>query len=262
MTRESFDGPRAALTLADITDANTDHLRSSPAGPPQSHTGTPCFETLNSLLAASAYFVQTASTFSSVLTPPLLHRRKSSLPASQPAIPCGNGSDSLSIDLSSCTIIPAHSQSNVSLKSPPRPSNFVTLGRGEPLVQIPSLAVRNPLYSKYNRRKKTPSASPTTDSAIVCVNQRCTAAGYFSQKQKMAVLNQIMVEVFHVLARDTQSSSTTPSDHTQTIVPSSPSPTTGSSPSSSPNTAGTGPTSSPLLFFVALGFGVVFTNLW
>jgi hypothetical protein len=25
---------------------------------------------------------------------------------------------------------------------------------------------------------------------------------------------------------------------------------------------GGGPTSSPLLFFVALGFGVVFTNLW
>lgn len=28
------------------------------------------------------------------------------------------------------------------------------------------------------------------------------------------------------------------------------------------NNDNTGPTSSPLLFFVALGFGVVFTNLW
>lgn len=34
-------------------------------------------------------------------------------------------------------------------------------------------------------------------------------------------------------------------------------------PSPSPNSGGGGgPTSSPLLFFVALGFGVVFTNLW
>lgn len=36
-------------------------------------------------------------------------------------------------------------------------------------------------------------------------------------------------------------------------------PTQSSSPSSGSNS---GPTSSPLLFFVALGFGVVFTNLW
>jgi hypothetical protein len=28
------------------------------------------------------------------------------------------------------------------------------------------------------------------------------------------------------------------------------------------NNNNNGPTSSPLLFFVALGFGVVFTNLW
>ncbi|KAJ4372455.1 hypothetical protein N0V83_004229 [Neocucurbitaria cava] len=43
---------------------------------------------------------------------------------------------------------------------------------------------------------------------------------------------------------------------------------TASVPSASPtdsgnnNNTGSGPTSSPLLFFVALGFGVVFTNLW
>lgn len=35
-----------------------------------------------------------------------------------------------------------------------------------------------------------------------------------------------------------------------------------SSPPPSNNGGGGGPTSSPLLFFVALGFGVVFTNLW
>lgn len=41
---------------------------------------------------------------------------------------------------------------------------------------------------------------------------------------------------------------------------------TGSAPSatnaSNPGGGSPGPTSSPLLFFVALGFGVVFTNLW
>jgi hypothetical protein len=31
---------------------------------------------------------------------------------------------------------------------------------------------------------------------------------------------------------------------------------------SNSNNNNSGPTSSPLLFFVALGFGVVFTNLW
>jgi hypothetical protein len=35
-----------------------------------------------------------------------------------------------------------------------------------------------------------------------------------------------------------------------------------STPTGQNNNNGGGPTSSPLLFFVALGFGVVFTNLW
>jgi hypothetical protein len=39
-----------------------------------------------------------------------------------------------------------------------------------------------------------------------------------------------------------------------------PAPTDGSN--SNNNNNNSGPTSSPLLFFVALGFGVVFTNLW
>jgi hypothetical protein len=40
---------------------------------------------------------------------------------------------------------------------------------------------------------------------------------------------------------------------------------TRATPTDAANTGGGGgggPTSSPLLFFVALGFGVVFTNLW
>lgn len=41
---------------------------------------------------------------------------------------------------------------------------------------------------------------------------------------------------------------------TPTLATSTPSPTSDSS--------GSGGPSSPLLFFVALGFGVVFTNLW
>jgi hypothetical protein len=38
-------------------------------------------------------------------------------------------------------------------------------------------------------------------------------------------------------------------------------PTEGANNNNSNNNSN-GPTSSPLLFFVALGFGVVFTNLW
>ena len=44
-------------------------------------------------------------------------------------------------------------------------------------------------------------------------------------------------------------------------TPSAP-PAATSSPASGNGGGGGGPTSSPLLFFVALGFGVVFTNLW
>jgi hypothetical protein len=41
---------------------------------------------------------------------------------------------------------------------------------------------------------------------------------------------------------------------TSSVAPATSAPSGGGS--------GSGPTSSPLLFFVALGFGVVFTNLW
>jgi hypothetical protein len=43
---------------------------------------------------------------------------------------------------------------------------------------------------------------------------------------------------------------------------STPSPTPTPTQSGGGGGGGGGPTSSPLLFFVALGFGVVFTNLW
>jgi hypothetical protein len=72
----------------------------------------------------------------------------------------------------------------------------------------------------------------------------------------MAAVNQVMVEVFHVLARGAQTStSTIPDPASSTSASPSPSISTTQQPTS-------GPTSSPLLFFVALGFGVVFTNLW
>lgn len=47
------------------------------------------------------------------------------------------------------------------------------------------------------------------------------------------------------------------------VIP--PTSSAAAAPSTSPSSGGGGgggPTSSPLLFFVALGFGVVFTNLW
>ena len=77
----------------------------------------------------------------------------------------------------------------------------------------------------------------------------------------MAAVHQVMGEVFHVVGRQLQptSSSSAPTPPSQTASSAtSASPTTTMSQSST----GSGPTSSPLLFFVALGFGVVFTNLW
>ncbi|KAI5258631.1 hypothetical protein E4T42_00346 [Aureobasidium subglaciale] len=47
-----------------------------------------------------------------------------------------------------------------------------------------------------------------------------------------------------------------------TTAPSAASLSSSPSPTNTGSSGGSGPTSSPLLFFVALGFGVVFTNLW
>ncbi|APA09783.1 hypothetical protein SS1G_06012 [Sclerotinia sclerotiorum 1980 UF-70] len=73
----------------------------------------------------------------------------------------------------------------------------------------------------------------------------------------MAVVNGI-VEVLKVVGRqatiDPSSTAATSSSMSTATPTPSPSPTSTSNSNS--------PTSSPLLFFVALGFGVVFTNLW
>lgn len=79
----------------------------------------------------------------------------------------------------------------------------------------------------------------------------------------MAIINQVVVEVFHVLENPLRQRSLGESP-TTTILPvaTAPSQTTSATPTMSSSSNSSGPTSSPLLFFVALGFGVVFTNLW
>lgn len=76
----------------------------------------------------------------------------------------------------------------------------------------------------------------------------------------MAVIQNVVTEVTHVAVRLAQRQANGP-----TTTPSSESTSTSSaSPeqTSEDNGGGGGGGSSPLLFFVALGFGVVFTNLW
>ncbi|TVY31482.1 E3 ubiquitin-protein ligase [Lachnellula subtilissima] len=82
----------------------------------------------------------------------------------------------------------------------------------------------------------------------------------------MPIINQVLVEVLQVAERHLQprnlGGTQTTADPTSTM--SSPSATSASPPAATTTSSGGGggPTSSPLLFFVALGFGVVFTNLW
>ncbi|CZS99056.1 related to ring finger protein 11 [Rhynchosporium agropyri] len=82
----------------------------------------------------------------------------------------------------------------------------------------------------------------------------------------MAVLNQIMVEALHIVERQiTNGENSTVAQPTPLMQPTTQpttTPTPTMSPSNNNNNNNNGPTSSPLLFFVALGFGVVFTNLW
>ncbi|KAK0118118.1 hypothetical protein ONS95_012423 [Cadophora gregata] len=81
----------------------------------------------------------------------------------------------------------------------------------------------------------------------------------------MAVLNQLIGEAFQVVGRElvdrnlnsgqtSTVASPTPLSQATTVAPTPTMTQTNNNPG--------GPTSSPLLFFVALGFGVVFTNLW
>jgi len=67
----------------------------------------------------------------------------------------------------------------------------------------------------------------------------------------MAIVDQLLGEAYNVVARSEEHSGATPVLLARQQ----------SSPTPPPQNRGN-PTSSPLLFFVALGFGVVFTNLW
>ncbi|KAI1448736.1 hypothetical protein F5Y02DRAFT_414742 [Annulohypoxylon stygium] len=92
----------------------------------------------------------------------------------------------------------------------------------------------------------------------------------------MVVLNQVVAGGAHLVARAVEyqirqempsSSSATPSPTSGSSISSTTSPTASPDPSAgnsnnNDNSSGQSSTSSPLLFFVALGFGVVFTNLW
>jgi hypothetical protein len=69
----------------------------------------------------------------------------------------------------------------------------------------------------------------------------------------MAILNHAF-EAAHIVARATITASATITTSPQTAIP--------SNTNNSNNNNKGGGSSSPLLFFVALGFGVVFTNLW
>lgn len=64
----------------------------------------------------------------------------------------------------------------------------------------------------------------------------------------------LVAEAGRVLGRDLHARQTSPDATSQTSPAPTPSVASGSKPG--------GHTSSPLLFYVALGFGVVFTNLW
>jgi uncharacterized protein HemX len=68
-------------------------------------------------------------------------------------------------------------------------------------------------------------------------------------------MDSIPIQVVAHVARNLGTEKSTMSTATATS-------TAQASATSASSGGGSGPTSSPLLFFVALGFGVVFTNLW
>jgi len=76
----------------------------------------------------------------------------------------------------------------------------------------------------------------------------------------MAILNQVIVEILNVAATPVIARGLGSTDTPSPPSGASPTTTAQTTPTGSPQSAG--PASSPLLFFVALGFGVVFTNLW
>ncbi|KAG6021180.1 hypothetical protein E4U41_002609 [Claviceps citrina] len=76
----------------------------------------------------------------------------------------------------------------------------------------------------------------------------------------MGALHQILGEAAHLIARQAQDSQATQAQSAGASPTSSPQPS-GTNRNDNSNNSNQG-SSSPLLFFVALGFGVVFTNLW
>ncbi|KAJ6442954.1 RING-8 protein [Purpureocillium lavendulum] len=77
----------------------------------------------------------------------------------------------------------------------------------------------------------------------------------------MAVLNQVLYEAVALVARATNTTTETPTPTSSGVQSPQTSKPTGTN-QSNDNNNNNGGSSSPLLFFVALGFGVVFTNLW
>ncbi|CAG8980531.1 hypothetical protein HYALB_00002528 [Hymenoscyphus albidus] len=80
----------------------------------------------------------------------------------------------------------------------------------------------------------------------------------------MPIVNRAVVEVLQVIERGLLQARQTPSSDPSPLPSQPPASTTPTAPppTMASNSGSGGPTSSPLLFFVALGFGVVFTNLW
>ena len=78
----------------------------------------------------------------------------------------------------------------------------------------------------------------------------------------MTVINEVMVEVLNVVERAAHLEARNGIGGTLTSATPSPTAAAPAQTSSQSSGSSNGPTSSPLLFFVALGFGVVFTNLW
>lgn len=78
----------------------------------------------------------------------------------------------------------------------------------------------------------------------------------------MAVVNQVLHQAVALVARAaTSTPAETPTPTSTGVQSPQTSKPTGTN-QSNDNNNNNGGSSSPLLFFVALGFGVVFTNLW
>ena len=77
----------------------------------------------------------------------------------------------------------------------------------------------------------------------------------------MAVVNHLITEAVALVARATETMTDTPTP-TSTDAQNPQTSRPGGTNQSNDNASNNSGSSSPLLFFIALGFGVVFTNLW